>query len=101
MNSKAKIISKLEISDHDGYCSGGECDYECKIVENIVIVPLQYNTYPKGKLLNLEEYNWEILLPKPKINNNGSFMCKLSSKSKINEIDKHDYKYTILSVEFI
>jgi hypothetical protein len=36
---KAKITARLETYDHDGYCSGEECEYECKIIEQIVDVP--------------------------------------------------------------
>ena len=91
---KLKIISKLETSDHDGYCSGGECEYECKIVENIVDVPEKYKSNPKGILYkydecdniqdndNDNEYDWEKLLPKPEINDSGSYYCKLSRKSR-------------------
>lgn len=97
---KAKIISKLETSDHDGYCSGGECDYESNIIETITDVPIQYKSHPKGKLSNLDEYDWEKILPIPKLNLNGSCYCDISQKSKLFGLGVHDYKYTIMSVEF-
>jgi hypothetical protein len=98
---KAKIISKLETSDHDGYCSGEDCQYECKQIETVVELPNMYKLHPKGKLSNLDEFNWVMLLPEPELNKTGSYYCNLSNECETNGLDLHDYKYTILSVEII
>ena len=99
---KAKINAKLETSDHDGYCSGEECEYDVKTVTYIVDLPNEYKNYPQGKLLNIDEFDvdWENYLPKP-ILNNGSGYCGLSEECVNHKLDIHDYKYTILSVEII
>lgn len=104
MIEKMKVIikSKLETSDHDGYCSGGECEYEVKIQSHIADLPIEYKNYPEGKLVNFDEFkiNWENFLPTPDLSN-GSGYCDLSSESDANGLDRHDYRYTILSIEII
>lgn len=94
MSQKAKITAKLETSDHDGYCSGEECKYEVKIQSFMVNLPIEYKNYPKDNHL----VDWDNLLPVP-IFNDGLYCCKLNDKCKINELGKHDYKCTIISVE--
>lgn len=97
-NMKAKITARLETSDHDGYCSGEECEYECKIIERIVNAPEQYKNSKPGKIDDLSEYDWENFLEPPELNK-GSYYCSLSPKCKENKLGVHDYKYTIISVE--
>ncbi len=96
---KVKIISKLETSDHDGYCSGEECEYECKHVETIVPVPNMYKSYPKGKINDLDKFDWIKLLPEPDLNTSGSYYCDNSDECETKGLGSHDYRYTILSVE--
>ena len=100
-NMKVKILSKLETSDHDGYCSGNDCDFEVKVVETIVDLPTLYILYPKGKLNNLNDFDWVKLLPEPNLNYEGSGYCCVSEECRIIGLGKHDYRYTILSVEII
>ena len=90
---KVKIKAKLEISDHDGYCSGGECEYSFSIKEYIIDVPNdEYNEYDGNYI------NWVYYLPKPNIDTWGSGYCDLSNECNVNGLDKHDYRYTILEV---
>jgi hypothetical protein len=97
---KAKITAKLETSDHDGYCSGNECEYECEIITHTIdTIPDIYKTHPKGMIDDLNEYDWISFLPEPKLNLYESYYCDVSYHSKLNGLDKHDYKYTVLSVE--
>lgn len=98
---KCKITAKLETSDHDGYCSGNECEYKCEIIETIIDVPEIYKSYPLGKLNNVNEYEWTTFLPTYIVNQCGSCCCNLSPKSIRNGLGIHDYEYTILSVEII
>jgi hypothetical protein len=99
---KAKIIAKLETSDHNGYCSGAECEYEVKTQSYIVDLSDQYKNYPKGKLNDFDEYgvDWEKLLLEPVLNN-GSCYCDVSEESNTHGLGCHDYRYTVLSVEII
>ena len=86
---KVKITAKLEISDHDGYCSGGECEYTHNIEDYIIDIPDE--EYYDG-------INWIIFLPTPKINNYGSYYCDNSNKSVEVNLDRHDFRYTIIKV---
>lgn len=91
---KVKVKAKLEIADHDGYCSGGECEYSCSIKEYIIDAP--YYTPNDTSDLNLQ-YLID-LLPEPKIDTWGSGYCDLSDECKLNDLYKHSHKYTILEV---
>ncbi len=94
---KVKIKAKLEIADHDGYCSGGECEYSCSIKEYIIDAP--YYTPNDTSKLNLQYLI--NLLPTPKIDTWGSGYCDLSDECKLNDLDKHSHKYTILEVNVL
>jgi hypothetical protein len=100
---KAKITTQLETSDHDGYCSGEDCEYEVQTHSYIVDLPDQFKNYSEGKLNNFDKYNfeWDLLLPEPKLNNDGSFYCNLSKESETHGLNRHDYRYTIISIEII
>lgn len=95
---KAKITTRLETLDHDEYCSGEECEYECKIIEHIINAPEQYKNSKPDKINDLSEYNWENFLKPPELGG-GSCYCFLSSKCEENKLGLHDYRYTIISVE--
>ena len=96
---KAKITAHLETSDHDGYCSGNECEYECKIIEKIINAPDQYKNFKLGKIDNIEEYDWYKFLDEPGLNYYESYYCDLSWECNESGLDKHDFRYTIISVE--
>ena len=98
---KVKIISNLETSDHDGYCSGEDCEYKIKVVKTIVDLPTKYKFHSKGKINNLDEFDWIKLLPEPELNLSGSYYCDVDEECEANGLGRHDYKYTILSVEII
>jgi hypothetical protein len=103
MNSlKVKITSKLETSHHDGYCSGDECEYDVDTKSYIVDLPEELNGSYDDIFSELD-FEWEDLLPIPNLNNRGnnSFYCRNSCESSKNHLGKHDYRYTILSVELI
>ena len=91
---KVQITVKLEISDHDGYCSGDESEYKFIIKKYI----------RKVKSTDISHYNdsfWINLLPEPKINYNGSYYCDISKKSKEHKLDRHEYRYTIINVKIL
>ena len=99
---KVRITAKLETSNHDGYCSGGECEYEVKTQSHIADLPIEYKNYPEGNLDDFDEYGieWENLLPIPELNN-GSGYCDIPNICYENGLGCHDYRYTIISVEII
>ena len=98
---KAKITAKLETSDHDGYCSGNECEYKSQVVVKKVNVPQKYKNHELGQIEIVKEYDWEQLLVPPVLNMDGSGYCELSSKCKGGGVGRHDYKYTIITVEIV
>ena len=96
---KAKITAKLEISDHDGYCTDNECDYECSTVIKIIDVPQEYKNNKQGKICDVNDYDWIQFLDIPELNYSGSRACEVSSECQENGLGNHEYKYTIISVE--
>lgn len=98
-NMKAKITARLETSDHDGYCSGDECQYECKIIEQIVNAPNQYKNSKPGKIDDIEEYDWYKFLQDPGLNYYESHYCNLSHECVNSGLERHDFRYTIICVE--
>ncbi len=86
---KFKVKAKLEISDHDGWCSDNECNYNSFIKKYIIYAPADYKYNNKNDLITL--------LPVPDINY-GSDYCDLNNNCKKNNLERHEYKYTILKV---
>ena len=80
---KAKITAKLEISDHDGYCSGGGCEYKCSTVIKIIDVPQEYKNNKRGKIRNVNEYDWIQFLDIQELNHSGSYYCNLSDRKSV------------------
>ncbi len=93
-----KIKAKLEISDHDGWCSDNECYYSCFINKYIIKVPNDIKYY--------NNFDFTTLLPVPNINC-GSDYCELNLNHrqqfwdcKNNNLERHEYKYTILYISY-
>ena len=97
---KVEITAKLEKSDHDGYCSGEECEYKRETIKYIVNqVPNPYQTHQSGLIENIDDFDWVSLLPEPEINYSGSYYCDCSKKCEAHGLDRHDYRYTVLQVK--
>ncbi len=101
MSTKIKITTLLETSDHDGYCSGDECYYESEEKVFILSTPKEYIDFPIGLVEKYDEEFIKNLLPKPKINMNGSYYCKNSKMSEEKDLGLHDYRYNIINVEIV
>ncbi len=95
----ARITAKLEMNNHDGYCSGDECKYTKKIVKANIVVPEQYIDSPVGKIVNTIEYKWANHLPVPDVNYCGSGYCECRQPE--GGVGKHEYRYTITKVEIV
>lgn len=93
MSIKISVTVQLETSDHDGYCSDNECEYKKQVVEHTICVPNNWKNLADDELIKY--------LPEPKLNNNGSYYCYVGGNSKLNNLDKHDYKYTILDIRVV
>lgn len=92
--TRTKITALLETSDHIGYCSGSECDYESEVIEEIIDVPNSFE--PK----NNEEYK-EYLKKVNLVCGSQSNYCSLSKKCLEHGLGRHEYRYTVKKVEFI
>lgn len=97
---KAKITAILETSDHDGYCSGDECEYKVEEVVKIINIPTEYKNHPIGFVKKIDETFWNKFLPQPDLSG-GSMYCELSKNCKEIGLDIHDYRYSILEIEII
>ena len=95
------ITARLEISDHDGYCSGDECVYESKQINYICVLPFIYKDHNIGIITNFKDHDWIQYLPEIELNTNESYCCDLSNECEHAGLIKHDYKYTILNVEIV
>ncbi len=90
---KVKITAKLEISDHDGWCSDGECEYSYSTKKYTI-------HFPDYKYLG-DQTNWCLYLPQPELNMWGSGYCDVSNESVKHDLSKHEYRYTIIKVDII
>jgi len=94
---KAKITAIFATSDHDGYCSGNECEYKTERMQFVIDVPEGM----KNKI-NEEDYNdWKKYLPTHNLSEGGSNYCDLSNECVEKGLDRHEYEYTIISIEVI
>lgn len=99
---KVKIIYVDETSDHDGYCSDGECEYKKEIITRLVAVPEMYKNHPPGVISKLSEFDWTCLLKKPNVDDElGSLYCDLSPECEANGLIQHDYRQTVIYVEIV
>lgn len=93
---KGKITAILATSDHDGYCSGETCFYETERMEFVIEVPQGMENK-----ISEEHYNeWQYYLPEQKTGG-GSHYCGLADECQANGLDRHEYKYTIISIEVV
>ena len=92
---KVIIVVKLEISDHNGYCSEDECVYKKMHMRYIRKIPNENINK------DLDDPYWINLLPEPLINNYGSGYCELSKECTDNGLGYHEYKYNILKIIII
>ena len=103
-----KIIAQLETADHDGYCSGNECEYNIKEITHFIRdkdIPPEFADFPVGNIKikkKKSSFNWIPYLPEQSVNLSGSFFCTRSLDCKIHgNMERHSYRYTILCVEMI
>ena len=104
--SHIKLTYTVETSDHDGYCSGEECQYERKEFTCVLPTPKELSTYTSGEIVPLEVYEWntENRFPErllPDIRCYGSGYCNTSKEVDDNGLDKHDYRITITKMSIL
>lgn len=117
---KLEITANLETSDHDGYCSGEECQYEKREIEKIKYVNLDEDRELKNFLENKYKdllknfFLFEEILEIKDINNNiwekylnderpgshrGSGYCRITKEFCEAGLGHHDYNFQILKVK--
>ena len=93
MNIFIDITFKEEVSDHDGYCSGGECDLSTRIYNKIVEVDVnEINNDFRYYIKYADDVN---------INDDGSYYCDLGDGAKSAGLGPHDYRITVLKVKLV
>lgn len=98
--TRIRIKYLLQISDHDGYCSGNECDYEEFVYKKeIAILPEDFEDDENKIFKDLTYY--EKFLEHPQLNNCCSYYCEASKEASDHNLDIHDYRITILSIKMI
>lgn len=95
-SQKLKVNYTLEIADHDGYCSGNECQYSQQYLNTIIYIDTDYvDTY------NIDnEDNWyfyEKFLDFPEILS-GSRCCHQSDECYDNNLNCHEVRITINNI---
>ena len=100
----------VEIVDHDGYCSGEDCEYESKIETVTVSIPAGEDAENIEKLSKSELVKYLPLIPTtiwkggrqvdlenmPSARQSG--YCRLQGQAKKSGIARHDYRITILKL---
>lgn len=97
----AKITAQLEVSECDGYCTcrHRKCTFTKKIVKANIVIPVEYDYYPVGKIENVDKYKWANHLPVPVPEfESGDYM--FLSDRLLRKYDR-EYKYTIKKVEIV
>jgi hypothetical protein len=96
----ARITAQLEISECDGYCTSNHgCKFTKKIVKANIVIPVEYDNYPFGKIKNVDNYKWANHLPVPVPEfESGDYM--FLSDRLLRKYDR-EYKYTIKNVKIV
>jgi len=100
--AKVSLTCKVEKSDHDGYCSGDECEYSVENITQIVNYPskgdLKIGDKIDPELISGSEYLNSF---EPCLNYSGSRFCDNSVESNKNGLELHDFKITVIKATVI
>jgi hypothetical protein len=88
-----EISFKEEVSDHDGYCSGGECELSTRIYTKVAEVDV---SEIRNDLQYYIKYADEV-----KCNDGGSYYCDLGEDAENAGLGNHDYRVTVLAVSLV
>lgn len=104
-----RVTALLEMSEHDGYCSGNECEYTSKETVIVIDVPHEYNDAPLGFIEEIDQEEWNKIIPYPDEEYETNYpeadryalsgYCDNDPESEERGLGKHDYRYTIHSIE--
>ena len=92
-NNIATIDYTVETSDHDGYCSGSECEYDSYRLNTSFVIPSDIDISVKKwcKYRLKEKHESEM--------GGGSGYCDLSNESILHNLDLHECRVTIHSID--
>ena len=93
MNIFIEITFKEEVSDHDGYCSGGECELSTRIYKKVVEVEIREIT---NNLQHFIKYADEV-----SCNDDGSYYCDLHEDAENAGLQHHEGRVTVLKVKLV
>lgn len=93
MNIFIEITFKEEVSDHDGYCSGGECELSTRIYKKVVEVDISEIT---NNLQHYQKYADEVIC-----NDDGSYYCDLSEDAENAGLQHHEGRVTVFKVKLV
>ena len=99
---RVHVKARLEICDHDGYCSGAETEYTDKIINRTFRLPKKFKE--PHTWFSIGDHDWGTELEKrypPQICKGGSKYCDIDSESKTAGIMKHDFRFTVLEVNVV
>ena len=96
---KVKITARLEISDHDGYCSDVSNIYTDET--HTYIRDTDTTDTDITDISTVDNEFWIKLLPIIDTYFSGSGYCHPGYESEQHGLGIHDYRYTIISVEAI
>ena len=88
-----QITFKEEVSDHDGYCSGGECELTTRIYKKVIHVDV-------GEIANRLEY-FTKYADEVICKEDGSYYCDVSDDAKTAGLQQHDHRVIVLNVESV
>ena len=94
MSIRIEILFKEEVSDHSGYCSGGECELTTRIYKKQVDVEIGEIT---NNLEYFEKYADEIVCD----HSSNSNWCELGEDVVSAGLSAHEHRTTILRVSLV
>ncbi len=107
--TRITLSCKIEVSDHDGYCSDCDCEYDfylSHISGDLKDLPKKYEKYSIGYIIKEKEELEEIANflkaerhLAPSLHLDGSGYCNTSKESKENGLFQHDYRITPVLAE--
>lgn len=116
-----KLTVEIEKSDHNGYCTGAECEYTSELVTKTfssselgsigdIFKTLKSFTTKNGDVfLDLYDEEIKIQIPLDKFFEEdinvqgelGSNYCSLDGYCEENLLERHDYRINLISVEVL
>ena len=84
-----KATFKVEISNHGGYCSGEECEYETWVQEEEV-----EDAEDVFRIRRRLERDMELAVSEPEVNQ--SFYCENDPEAERNGLGMHGFRITVV-----